>query len=140
MSLLSPLIYACFESQLKWDFQSRGAYAKEREGIDRLIPSPRDRHWVGIRNPLNSAIANNEPSLLKLQRVLIGFKVMKKTTRSIIIKWRCRHVRASGPRAATGGPGLRLRGPGPGPGRVLGAAFHPPTAASEQPRRRYRPL
>lgn len=102
-------------SQLKWDFQIRSAYAKEKEGIDRLIPSHRDRHWVGIRNPLNSAIANNEPSLLKLQRVLIGFKVMKKTTRSIIIKWRCRHVRASGPGAATGGAGLRLQGAGPWP-------------------------
>lgn len=52
-------------------------------------------HWWGkIKKPLNSAIANNEPSSLKLQQALIGFKVMKKTTWSIIIKARCRHVRA----------------------------------------------
>lgn len=47
-----------------------------------------------IKKLLNSAIANNRPSLLKLQQALIGFKVMKKTTWSIIIKVWCRHVRA----------------------------------------------
>lgn len=125
-------------SQLKWDFQIRSEYANEREGIDRLISSHRDCHWAGIRNPLSTAIANNELSLLKLQQVLIGFKVIRKTTRSIIIKLWCRHVRASRPGAATGGAGLHLQGaggwgPGPGPGRVLGAAIHPLTAASEQP-------
>lgn len=49
--------------------------------------------WGKIKEPLNSAIANNEPSLLKLQQALIGFKVMKKTTWSIIIKAWCSHVR-----------------------------------------------
>lgn len=86
-------------------------YAKEREDIDCLILSQRDRRWVRIKNPLNSAIANNEPSLLKLQGALIGFKVMKETTRSIIIKRWCLAVRAPGPGAATGGAALRLPGP-----------------------------
>lgn len=50
--------------------------------------------WSGKKKPLNSAIANNEPSLLKLQQALIGFNVMKKATWSIIIKVLCRLVRA----------------------------------------------
>lgn len=64
-----------------------------REIIDSL--TSRWVYWcTRIKNPLNSAIANNEPSLPKAQQAPIGFKVMKKTTRSIIIKAWCRHVRA----------------------------------------------
>lgn len=38
-----------------------------------------------MRKALNFTIANNELSLLKLHQALIRFKVMKKTTQSIII-------------------------------------------------------
>lgn len=53
---------------------------KEGKIIDPLMLSQRVHWWAKIKKPLNSAIANNEPSLLKLQQALIGFKVMKKTT------------------------------------------------------------
>lgn len=41
--------------------------------------------WGKMKKALNFTIANNEQSLLKLHQALIRFKVMKKTTRSIII-------------------------------------------------------
>lgn len=79
-----------------WNRISLPATPMQKEGkiIDPLMLSQRVHWWAKIKKPLNSAIANNEPSLLKLQQALIGFKVMKKTTWSIIIKARCRHVKA----------------------------------------------
>lgn len=94
------------------------------------------KHWFvkaggEIKKLLNSSIANNRPSLLKLQQALIGFKVMKKTTWSIIIKVWCRHVRAQalccewwGWASSTGG--------GQGKGHVLGATIHPPRSTSHE--------
>ena len=75
-------------------FASQLCVCKKRNIIDPLMLSQRVPQWGKIKKPLNSTIANNEPSLLKLQQALIGFKVMKKTTWSIIIKGQCRHVRA----------------------------------------------
>lgn len=79
---------------LEIGFLSQQCVCKSRKIIDPLMLSQRVHWWGKIKKPLNSAIANNEPSLLKLQQALIGFKVMKKTTWSIIIKAWCRHVRA----------------------------------------------
>lgn len=79
--------------EIQFPNQQSARREKWREIIDPLMSQ-----WVywctRIKNPSNSAIGNNEPSLPKSQQALIGFKVMKKTTRSIIIKARCHHVRA----------------------------------------------
>lgn len=54
---------------------------QSRKIIDPLVLSQRVHRWGKIKNPLNSTIANNEPSLLKLQQLLIGFKVVKKNNK-----------------------------------------------------------
>lgn len=114
-----------------WNRISKAAMCMQKKKIiDPLMPSQRVHWWGKIKKPLNSAIANNEPSLLKLQQALIGFRVMKKTTWSIIIKAWCRHVRAWALCCVTGGAELHLQGPQLG--HVLGATIHPPTSTSQK--------
>lgn len=61
-------------------FPSQPCVCEKREIIDPLMLSQRVHWWFKIKKPLNSAIANNEPSSLKLQQALIGSKAMKETT------------------------------------------------------------
>lgn len=92
-------------SLLKWASQAVFVHAKRGFFIDPLMPSQKGQCCAELQKPLNWAMANNEPSLLNLQQALIGFKVMKKTTWSIIIKALCHCVRAR-PCAATVGPSI----------------------------------